>query len=139
MENDNKQAADFKKFMDLRLKTSTDFVEGKFDSLENISVKDSPATIFPPQGICIQGANEVNAFNQKGAANFLPGAENTFEVMHQDADEHLAYWTGIQRSTVKMKGHDKDVVFNLRITEIFRKENGEWKLMHRHADKLAES
>jgi ketosteroid isomerase-like protein len=56
--------------------------------------------------------------------------------MHQDADEHIAYWTGIQRSTVKMKGQDEEVVFNLRITEIFRKENGTWKLMHRHADPL---
>jgi len=37
-----------------------------------------------------------------------------------------------------MKGQDKDVVFNLRVTEIFRKENGEWKLAHRHADKLSE-
>lgn len=138
MESTNKQAADFKKFMETRLKTSMDFVEGKFESLEKISVENSPATIFPPQGTCIQGAREVNAFNQKGAENFLPGAKNEFEVMHQSADEHLAYWTGLQRSTVKMKGQDKDIVFNLRVTEIFRKENGEWKLMHRHADNLAE-
>ena len=84
------------------------------------------------------GANKVNIFNEKVAANFLPGAKNEFEVMHQDADEHLAYWTGIQRSTVKMKGQEDNVVFNLRITEIFRKENNEWKLMHRHAYKLIE-
>ena len=102
-------------------------------------MKKSPSTIFPPPGICIQGVNEVNAFNEKGASNFLPGAKNEFEVMHQDADEHLAYWTGVQHSIVKMKGQDTEVLFNLRVTEIFRKENGEWKLMHRHADKLIES
>jgi len=138
MTNDNKHLKDFENFMHIRLKVSKDFVEGKFEPLEKISVKNSPATIFPPQGICIQGASEVNTFNKKGAENFLPGAKNEFEVMHQDADEHLAYWTGIQRSTVKMKGQDNDVIFNLRVTEIFRKENDEWKLMHRHADKLTE-
>lgn len=138
MTNNNKYVKDFESFMEVRLKASTDFVEGKFDSLENISVKKSPATIFPPSGICVQGAELVNNFNEKGAAGFLPGAKNEFEVMHQNADEHLAYWTGIQRSTVKMKGQENDIIFNLRITEIFRKENDEWKLMHRHADKLSE-
>src|SRR4051812_35715645 len=98
MENENKHLKDFDRFMDVRLKASTEFVEGKFEPLEKISVNKSPATIFPPPGNCIQGAQEVNNFNEKGATNFLPGARNKFEVMHQDADEHLAYWTGIQRS-----------------------------------------
>lgn len=138
MANDPKPIKDFEHFMKARLAASTDFVEGKFEPLEKISVGRSPATIFPPPGICIQGVDEVNASNKKGAESFLPGAKNTFEVMHQDADEHLAYWTGIQRSVVKMKGQENEVVFNLRVTELFRKENGEWKLMHRHADKLAE-
>jgi len=138
MTNDANHLEGFKRFMKVRLSASTAFVEGNFEPLEDISVRESPATIFAPNGTCVQGADEVNAFNEKGAANFLPGAINDFEVMHQAADEHLAYWTGIQRSTVKMKGQDKDVVFNLRVTEIFRKENGEWKLAHRHADKLSE-
>jgi len=138
MKADNKNSTGFEDFMRLRLQASTDFVEGKFDALKHISVEQSPATIFPPAGNCIQGANLVNKFNEEGAANFLPGAKNEFEIMHQGADEHIAYWTGIQRSTVKMKGKDQDITFNLRITEIFRKENGEWKLMHRHADKLEE-
>lgn len=139
MASNNKLLSDFENFMKERLKASTDFVDGKFEPLKKISVEKSPATIFPPPGNYIQGANEVNSFNEKGSTNFLPGAKNDFEVMHQDADEHLAYWTGIQRSTVKMKGKDEEVVFNLRVTELFRKENGQWKLMHRHADKLEEN
>ena len=127
---------DFENFMSLRLQASTDFVEGKFESLKNISAKVSPATIFPPSGSIVQDADEVNRFNEKGAALFLPGAQNTFEVLHQNADQSLAYWTGIQRSTVRMKGHDEDVVFNLRVTEVFRKDANEWKLIHRHADPL---
>lgn len=138
MENNNKYLRDFESFMEVRLKASTDFVEGNFEPLEKISVESDPATIFPPSGICIKGVKEVNSFNEKGATNFLPGAKNTFEIVHQDADEHLAYWTGIQRSTVKMKGQENDVLFALRVTEIFRRENGKWKLMHRHADKLSE-
>lgn len=135
---ENKHLRDFEKFMEIRLKASTGFVEGKYEPLKEISVTQSPATIFPPPGFCVNEVEEVNAFNEKGATSFLPGAKNEFEVMHKDADEHLAYWTGIQRSTVKMKGQDDEIIFNLRVTELFRKENDKWKLMHRHADKLTE-
>ena len=138
MTSDVNHLEEFERFMKARLKASTAFIEGDFKPLKDISVVEPPATIFAPNGTCVQGADEVNAFNENGAANFLPGAKNHFDVMHQAADEHLAYWTGVQRSTVKMKAQDKDVVFNLRVTEIFRKENGEWKLAHRHADKLSE-
>ena len=128
----------FEKFMKERLKASTDFVEGKFEPLRQISVQQSPATIFGPKGDCVQGVENVNAVNKQGASLFEPGAKNEFEVMHQYADEHLAYWTGIQHSVLKMKGQDDPVIMHLRVTEIFRKENGAWKLMHRHADKLME-
>ncbi|UQA77806.1 hypothetical protein K2F45_12800 [Sphingobacterium siyangense] len=138
MKTSNNALLDFEKFMTIRLKASTDFVEGHFDSLKDISVSNEPATIFPPKGIYISGVLQVNDFNQKGASNFLPGAQNKFEVIHQDASDTLAYWTGIQRSSVNIKGQDTVVIFNLRITEIFRKEQGTWKLMHRHADTLAE-
>jgi ketosteroid isomerase-like protein len=58
--------------------------------------------------------------------------------MNQDESDTLADWTGIQRSSVNVKGQDSRIIFDLRLTEIFRKEQGCWKLMHRHAYKLAE-
>ena len=137
MENsDNTHLKEFETFMKERLEASTEFVEGNPKPLKEISATESPATIFPPTGVFIRDAIEVNKFNQQGAANFLPGAKNEFEIFHQDADERLAYWTGIQRSKVKMPTQSGDVIFNLRITEIFRKEEGKWKLIHRHADQL---
>ncbi|MNJ94285.1 hypothetical protein D3C87_119780 [compost metagenome] len=138
MRTDNATLSDFEQFMTIRLKASTDFLEGNFTPLKDLSVTSDPATIFPPNGIYISGVSQVNDFNQKGASNFLPRAENEFEVIHQDASNSLAYWTGIQRSSVKMSGQDAPVIFNLRVTEIFRKEQGSWKLMHRHADRVAE-
>ena len=128
----------FKNFMKERLKASKAFIEGDFKPLKKISVEKSPATIFGPKGNCIQGVKKVNAINAAGASAFEPSAKNKFEIMHQDADEHLAYWTGIQHSILKMKGQKKTVSMDLRVTEIFKMEKGEWKLMHRHADKLIE-
>ncbi len=126
----------FKAFMKQREDASNAFVNGEIGPLLDISTQTSPATIFPPNGLCVQSAEEVNAFNTSGARMFDGFSENRFEVMHMAESDGLAYWTGIQRSVVRMKGKPEPVAMDLRITEIFRLEDGEWKLIHRHADPL---
>ena len=129
---------DFTEFMSPRLAASTAFVNGDIDPLHQISTQTSPATIFGPPGTIVQGADQVNAANAHGAAMFAPGATNAFEVLHQHADDHLAYWVGIQRSQVHINGQPEPVKMHLRVTEIFRREPEGWMLIHRHADPLAD-
>jgi len=132
----SQSSKDFDEFMKQREEASDSFVNGDFNPLDKISVQDSPATIFGPVGDCVQGAERVNAVNAKGAKHFRPGSKNAFEVLHQASDENIAYWVGIQRSVVQMEGKEKGVPMDLRVTEIFRREKGHWKLFHRHADPL---
>ncbi len=128
---------DFDVFLKQREAASTAFVNGDVAALDGVSTHTSPASIFGPNGTCIQGAEQVNAANASGAKVFRPGSANAFEIMHMAADHHLAYWVGIQRSVVRMHGQDQGTPMDLRVTEIFRRENGQWKLIHRHADQLA--
>lgn len=132
-------AKDFDQFMQRRKAASDAFVNGDIAPLLAISTNGSPATIFGPKGDTVQGATEVNATNAKGAGLFDSGSENAFDVMHQAVSGDLAYWVGVQRSVVRMKGKDEAVPMNLRVTEIFRREKDGWKLIHRHADTLAYS
>jgi ketosteroid isomerase-like protein len=127
---------DFKQFMKKREAASLAYVSGDAGPLEKISTHTSPATIFGPNGDCVQGAEEVIAANLSGSKHFKAGSENKFEIKHSAESNELAYWTGVQHSVVQMEGKSKPAPFNLRVTEIFRKEDGEWKLIHRHADQL---
>ena len=48
----------------------------------------------------------------------------------------IAYTVAIERSTVCVVGQDVPAAMSLRVTHLFRREEGGWKLLHRHADPL---
>jgi ketosteroid isomerase-like protein len=127
---------DFERFMKQREEASRAFLNGDIGPLDRIATQVSPATIFGPKGDCVAGADKVNAANASGARNFESGGESRFEVLQMAAGDGLAYWAGIQWAGARMKGKPETVPFNLRVTEVFRREGDEWKLIHRHADPL---
>jgi ketosteroid isomerase-like protein len=129
---------DFKRFMTQREEAAGAYVDGDAVPLGRISARVSPATFFGPMGGYRQGAEEVSSTYARDAKSFEPGAENHFEILQSGASDDLAYWVGFQRATAHIKGNPNPVPFNLRVTELFRREGGEWKLVHRHADPLAE-
>ena len=132
----NKDLHSFQQFMKEREEASRSFVNGDVAPLDTLSTHVSPATIFGPQGDCVSGANKVNAANAVGAKMFESGSDSSFEILQMGANDEMAYWAGMQRSTVQMKGNLNAIPMDLRVTEIFRLEDGEWKLVHRHADGL---
>jgi ketosteroid isomerase-like protein len=127
---------DFEQFMKQREAVARAYVSGEAAPLGEIATRHSPATFFGPQGGFRQGADAVWSTWERDAENFESGAENQFEILHMAASDGLAYWVGFQRATAHLRGRPEPVAFNLRVTELFRREGGTWKLMHRHADPL---
>ena len=129
-------ANDFDDFLERRKEASDAFVNGDYGPLGEVSVHHSPATLFGPAGNCVEGSSQVNGVNAEGAGRCKSSDANTFEVLHKGADGQFAYWVGIQRTVARMAGKDEDIPMALRVTELFRREDGDWKLFHRHADRL---
>ena len=48
----------------------------------------------------------------------------------------LAYTTDVETFKVAMAGMDKPTEWTNRVTHIFRLEGGQWRLVHRHANRL---
>jgi ketosteroid isomerase-like protein len=46
----------------------------------------------------------------------------------------LGYAVGIERGRVTVTGSDGPQEMVLRVTQVFRREDGTWRLVHRHAD-----
>jgi ketosteroid isomerase-like protein len=131
--------ASFDDFMQQRRQVAAAFVQGDPGPLRAISTSADPATLFGPGGGAEQGAAHVLSVNEAGARQFGAGGTTRLEVLHAAADGNLAYWTGWQHATVNVGDAKEPVPMKLRVTEIFRREDGAWKLVHRHADPLAEA
>ena len=50
----------------------------------------------------------------------------------------LLYIVGTEHTSVSVGGAAPED-YELRVTTIFRRENGEWKVVHRHADPMPDS
>lgn len=55
------------------------------------------------------------------------------EVVAAGASGDLAYMVAIERTTASIGGAAPKA-YSLRVTTIFRREDGEWKIAHRHGD-----
>jgi ketosteroid isomerase-like protein len=129
----------FDTFMQQRRHVATAFVNGDPTPLREISTSADPATFYGPGGGIEQGAAHVLAVNEAGSRQFQRGGSTELEVLHYAANGDLGYWTGWQHASVRTAGATEPTPMKLRVTEIFRRENGAWKLIHRHADPLAEA
>jgi len=132
----NSDQHDFEQFMKQRDKAARAYVSGEAGPLGEIAARHSPATFFPPRGGYHRGAEAVWSAYERGATPFESGAESQLEILHMAASDGLAYWVGFQRATTHVRGRPEAVPFNLRVTELFRREGDSWKLIHRHADPL---
>jgi ketosteroid isomerase-like protein len=127
-------SAEFDEFMREREEASNAYIRGDAAALATMLTHHDPATFMPPGGAVVQGAAAAKEAQVDGAAAFGENSSGHFEVLNSGSSGDLAFWTGRQVATMDVKGQDGPVEMVLRTTEVFRREDGEWKLVHRHAD-----
>src|SRR5689334_2861445 len=79
------------------------------------------------------GWAEVAPMFETIASNFTNCRSCEWEVVAADVGQDFAYLLAIERTTASVGGSEP-TPYTLRSTTIFRRENDEWKIVHRHAD-----
>lgn len=70
------------------------------------------------------------------AGSQFKGGTVSYENVTAVATAELAYTTDIETFQVRMDGMDQPTRWSNRVTHVFRLEDGEWRLVHRHANRL---
>src|SRR5881397_1160898 len=83
----------------------------------------------------VSGWPEVESLFDWLASNFSNGATYDLDLTAAGVSGDLGYVVGAEHSSASVGGEPLAPIA-LRVTLIFRREDGEWKEVHRHADPI---
>ena len=92
-----------------------------------------PVTLFGAGVPLKRGSDEVTRASRWVASRFSNCTAYRFELIAAGVSGDLAYTVGFEHSTRSMDGGPAESV-TVRVTHIYRRENGEWQIVHRHGD-----
>jgi ketosteroid isomerase-like protein len=93
--------------------------------------RTDPVTVFGAK-MSASGWADLEPLFRNVASWFSDSAEYEFEVTAAGASGDLAYTTGYEHNQVKVEGRPR--TYTLRVTHVYRREDGQWRIVHRHAD-----
>ena len=93
---------------------------------------NEPVTLFGAE-LNARGWDEVGPAFERLAASFTGSQSCEYEVLAAESSGDLGYVVAIEHSVAASYGGEPER-YTLRVTTIFRRENGEWKVVHRHGD-----
>lgn len=128
------EASDFETFFAIRSQAAEAYARGDYSRLSPLVPEQGMASFHSPRGDTVSGAEAVAERYRKDAQSFQAGGKSRLEVLQKRASGDVGFWTGFQVATVESATSPEPVEMRIRVTEVFRRMNGEWKLVHRHAD-----
>ncbi|HEX4978449.1 MAG TPA: nuclear transport factor 2 family protein [Acidimicrobiales bacterium] len=79
------------------------------------------------------GWDDIQPIFDRLQARFSNCTSSEHELIAAGASGDLAYIVALEHTTVSVGG-SAPLPYALRATTVFRREDGEWKVVHRHAD-----
>ena len=114
-----------------------EFVKGNPELVKQMWSHAEDVSVANPYGPPVRGWDEVTEVVEHAASLRRDGKATGYEVVAKYVTGELAYVVQIERAESKVGDGEEITPYVLRATNIFRPEDGEWKLVHRHADPIS--
>src|SRR6266566_4243597 len=113
-----------------------EFVKGNPEPVNMMVSHHEDVTLANPLGPTVRGWEQVAAAGERAASQVREGEIVGFDIVAKYVTPELAYIVEVERFKAKVGGRQDVALTALRVTTIFRPEDGTWKVVHRHADPI---
>lgn len=111
----------------------SDFFKGNAEPINNLYSSCDDISLAQLSGPVVLDRRQVTDAASRNAMKYREGA-TAFETLAKYETPKLAYIVQVERTKAKIGGNNEVSSLALRVTSIFRREDGAWKLLHRHVD-----
>ena len=113
-----------------------EFLKGNPEPVKDLFSQGDDVTIANPYGPPVRGFDEVAKAIEHAASLRRDGTFVEWQIVAKYVSAELAYVVQIERAEAKIGAREDIAPIAVRSTMIFRPEEGEWKIVHRHADPI---
>ena len=113
-----------------------EFLRGNPETVKNLFSRREDVTLANPYGPPVRGWNKVAKTIEHASSLRRDGEFVGSEIVAKYVTAELAYVVQIERAEAKIGAREDITPYAVRATMIFRPEDGEWKVVHRHADPI---
>lgn len=130
--------AGFREFLTKWEEAQSEFINGNPAPWKRSVSSRGDGTIFGAFGGFESGSQVLPRYDWAASQYVKSGAAKRVEYLSRVVEGRLAVTVAIERDRARVAGRAEPIDQALRVTQVFRWEDGSWKLIHRHADPLLE-
>jgi ketosteroid isomerase-like protein len=111
-------------------------INGDPKGYEALFSQQDDVSLGNPFGPFASGRQKVVETLAGAAGRYRDGETVGFDLIARHVTDGLACVVEVERYGAKVGGSNDVATIGLRVTSVFRPEDGAWKLVHRHADPI---
>ncbi len=117
-------------------RAGVEITNGNPEVYKSLYSRRDDVTLANPFGPPARGWSEVSTTLDRAAKNYRDGEAVGFENVSTIVGGELAYTVEIESYRARVGGAEKLTPVSVRVTTVDGREEGGWKVLHRHADPI---